>query len=648
MKCWWYGILLTDSVYCKILDNKIMNNNNWALCLSDGSSNNTIVGNLIMNNPTGIYIADPSCQSNTFYRNNIINNTSQIGYFGLYNSWDNGAEGNYWDNYNGTDLDGDGIGDTHCPHLGLDYRPLIEPWNQTRTYTINSYEVVVNCNYTVASFAFDQSLKQISFYITGPSGWKGFCNVKVPKGLLSPNKTASEKWIVMFGSTPLVDTSFFENDKFTLISFNYTLGSSMSKNRVRLRIGVYYPPTADFYYTPTVASIIKPVNFTDNSTDSPNGIIVWREWNFGDGTIIENKTFVSHQYTFKGLFNVTLTVKDNNTCVDSITKCVLVSNIKPIVNFTCTSTELMVGKELTFDASMSEDPDGSIVSYHWNFGDGSQPFITNETVATHVYAHARSYNVSLTVWDNDGAENSTSQFFIVGKGVTEIKINAPATVKAEKLFEVNATLKDIAGLSLDGQQISFYIYKGELILENYTSVTDEYGVAIASFSLSSVGEYRIRAEYKGSIDYLGSNDSVFITVNPIGTTLIIHAPENATENQQITFLAFLMDEYENAISGVKVYFYLFNGSAWEMLGSSVTNESGVGSFNYTPQHSGKFILKAVFNGSLVYSASSSSEHEFVVIASAYGYTPYIVAAVILSAVVCTIFIVWKRKRKTTN
>ncbi|RLI44739.1 hypothetical protein DRO69_06705 [Candidatus Bathyarchaeota archaeon] len=648
MQCWWYGILLTDSVYCKILDNKIMNNNAWAICLSDGSSYNTIVGNLIRNNPTGLYIADQSCQNNTFYRNNIINNTHQVSYHGRYNSWDNGAEGNYWDDYNGTDLDGDGVGDTYCPHLGLDYRPLIEPWNQTRRYTVDSYEVILNCNYTIASFVFNRTLKQISFYITGPSGWKGFCNVKVPKGLLSSNKTASEKWIVMFGSTPLADTSFFENDKFTLISFNYTLGSSMSKNRVRLRIGVYYPPTADFYYTPSVASIIKPVNFTDNSIDSPNGTIVWRKWNLGDGTIIENKTFVSHQYRFKGLFNVTLTVKDNNTCVDSITMCVLVSNIKPIVNFTCTSTELMVGKELTFDASMSEDPDGNIVNYHWNFDDGSQPFITNETVATHVYAHAGSYNVSLTVWDNDGAENSTSQFFTVGKGVTEIKINAPATVKAKKLFEVNATLRDVAGKSLAGQQVSFYLYKGESTLEKYSSTTDEYGVAMASFSLNSVGKHRIMAEYEGSIDYLGSNNSVFITVNPIDTTLTLHAPEKAAINQQVTFLAFLMDEHENAISGVKVYFYLSNGSVWELLGSSVTNESGVASLNYTSRYGGKFMLKAVFSGSGAYSASSSNEYSFMVTVSFHDYTPYIIATVILSALVCTVFIYWKRKRKISE
>jgi hypothetical protein len=48
----------------------------------------------------------------------------------ISNFWDNGYEGNYWSNYNGTDLDGDGIGDTKLPWEGVDYHPLMNRyWN---------------------------------------------------------------------------------------------------------------------------------------------------------------------------------------------------------------------------------------------------------------------------------------------------------------------------------------------------------------------------------------------------------------------------------------------------------------------------------------------------------------------------------------
>jgi hypothetical protein len=55
-------------------------------------------------------------EHNTFYRNILMNNSWHVNanweILGAGNNWDNGKEGNYWDDYNGTDANGDGIGDT--------------------------------------------------------------------------------------------------------------------------------------------------------------------------------------------------------------------------------------------------------------------------------------------------------------------------------------------------------------------------------------------------------------------------------------------------------------------------------------------------------------------------------------------------------
>ncbi|MGB9134264.1 MAG: NosD domain-containing protein, partial [Candidatus Bathyarchaeia archaeon] len=156
----YYGVLINNSTQCRILDNAVRDNYNSGIVFRGNSSHNIIVGNLISDNPTGIYIESYS-EYNVFYRNNIVSNTEhQFNLFPpTYTSWDNGAEGNYWSDYAGIDVDGDGIGETGVlPHLGVDSYPLIELWNQTRTYTVNSYRVVVSCNYTVASFAFNDTL----------------------------------------------------------------------------------------------------------------------------------------------------------------------------------------------------------------------------------------------------------------------------------------------------------------------------------------------------------------------------------------------------------------------------------------------------------------------------------------------------------
>ena len=59
----------------------------------------------------------------------------------------------------------------------------------------------------------------------------------------------------------------------------------------------------------------------------------------------------------------------------------------------------LVGQEITFDASNSSDPDGEIVSYRWDFGDGN---VGEGKVVTHAYTQVGEYNVRLTVTDNDG------------------------------------------------------------------------------------------------------------------------------------------------------------------------------------------------------------------------------------------------------
>lgn len=76
-------------------------------------------------------------------------------------------------------------------------------------------------------------------------------------------------------------------------------------------------------------------------------------------------------------------------------------NAPPFASFTFSCP----GLSCSFDGSSSTDPDGSIVGYHWTFGDGSSG---SGKTATHTYAAARSYTVTLMVTDNAGASVSTA------------------------------------------------------------------------------------------------------------------------------------------------------------------------------------------------------------------------------------------------
>lgn len=630
-----------------IIANLILNNSVSGINTVENSNFNYIISNTLMNNTAGVKVSSSSF--NIFYRNNFLDNTlyqaQVLGGFG--NEWDNGAEGNYWSDYKGVDdgssdprtgqsrVAGDGVGDTELPVWGIDFNPLMEPWSMTRIYHVDSQVVKVYCNYTVSSFKFNQTRKQISFYITGPAGWKGFCDIKVPQALLIPNETSSERWIVMLGSNPPTNLSIISVNNSTLISFNYSLSFNAWENRVRLKIGVYYPPTANFHYAPTEATILTSVAFNDTSL-SPNGTIVWRQWNFRDGNVIvTNATYFTHQFECKGIFNVTLTVRDDKNGSDSITKFVVVFNINPVANFTFSSLQPKVGEENSFFGNTSRDDDGYIIQWLWDFGDGTSSSVMN---TFHKYQHVGIYNATLTVWDDDEASNSTTKSVVIGKGTTNIEINAPRVVKARRNFTITATLKDCANQPVAGERVVFY--SDNEYLGNAT--TDNDGTAMISVRLSIVGTHQIQTQYEGSADYFVSNATSSIRFDPLNTTLIINVPQNVTQNEAVSLYGTLTDEDGNAVSSSTISFYVYNGSAWEKIDHAVTNQSGAAFLSFTPKNVGTLKLKGVFNGEMLYTASYSKEVEVTVSEKKTNYTVYIVLAIVIVVGVCALIILKKR------
>lgn len=102
------GVLLEYSNNSVIADNSIVNAMDGLSLLF--SHSNTIISNMMRDNERALFLGYSS--SNMVYYNNFINNTEQAVTMDSQNTWDNGVEGNYWSDYKGEDLNGDGIGDT--------------------------------------------------------------------------------------------------------------------------------------------------------------------------------------------------------------------------------------------------------------------------------------------------------------------------------------------------------------------------------------------------------------------------------------------------------------------------------------------------------------------------------------------------------
>ncbi len=167
-------------------------------------------------------------------------------------------------------------------------------------------------------------------------------------------------------------------------------------------------PTASFTESAETAYVGVLITFNAAGSYDPDGTIVSYSWNFGDETTATSVS-ISHSYLHSGTFTVTLTVTDDDGATDttSATKTVLANppNQKPVASFTESAKIVDVGESISFSASGSHDPDGSIVSYHWDFGDGNTG---NGISIQHAYSQTGTYIVTLTVTDNDGATDTAS------------------------------------------------------------------------------------------------------------------------------------------------------------------------------------------------------------------------------------------------
>ncbi len=196
---------------------------------------------------------------------------------------------------------------------------------------------------------------------------------------------------------------------------HYSLGAFGSVNQ---------PPVAVFTSTGT----FDAAHFDASGSSDPDGTIAAYEWSFGDGTTGSGAT-VDHTFAAAGTYQVTLTVTDNRGARTSLTQQFQAKapNAAPVAAFTSTANFLAA----SFDASTSSDPDGTISSYSWAFGDGQ---VGLGKAVTHNYTAAGTYQVSLTVTDNDGA--STTK-------VDSITVTAPPNQPPVASFTTSAS-----GLSL--------------------------------------------------------------------------------------------------------------------------------------------------------------------------------------------------------
>jgi PKD repeat protein len=197
-------------------------------------------------------------------------------------------------------------------------------------------------------------------------------------------------------------------------------------------IGIVLPPantpTPQFVITPVPVTTGVATNFDGSAScaggatgTSPNAVcnptsntIVSYQWGFGDGAAAMGRT-TSHSYSAPGSYTVTLTVTNDGGKFATASQTIAVTaSALPTPAFVFSPSAPVVGQAVQFNASASTAATGrSLVGFAWNWGDGATG---SGQLASHSYALAGTYNVTLTVADDAGQSSTATQTVNVGLG----------------------------------------------------------------------------------------------------------------------------------------------------------------------------------------------------------------------------------------
>jgi len=404
----WRGILLQSSNDNTISDNTITSNTNDGVYLEYSDDRNIISGNTLSGNTYGVRLRDSS-DYNTVFHNNFYNNNYNGCDDGV-NSWDNGAEGNYWDDYTGVDGNGDGIGDTpyNIPcGSSHDRYPFMnkDGWKNNPPVADAGGPYYANVNNAIT---FDGSgSRDTDGTITGYRwDWTN-------------NGTYDTGWLTSATTTHSYSSA----------------GTYTVKLQVKDNAGVTDTDTATATITPDDGAIPTAeangpytgyVNYSvafssSGSVGGSEGTIVSWYWTFGDGDVSSQQN-PTHKYTTSGTYTVTLKVTNNYGQTDTDTTTATITGLSsgqtPPVADAGGPYSGVVGSPIMFDGSDSNDSDGTIVSYGWNFGDGTTG---TGITPTHTYTTAGNYTVVLTVTDDDSLTHSNST-------IASINVSGPPTI----------------------------------------------------------------------------------------------------------------------------------------------------------------------------------------------------------------------------
>jgi len=477
-----YNLVNQQGIICNGNNNTIYHNfvmDCYAGIIINGSGNR-IISNGIQNNENGIIC---NGNNNTIYHNNFNNTINAID--NDNNTWNSTSvnEGNYWNDYNGSDENGDGIGDLpYSINSSYDYYPLIHPYD--------IYPPVTNCtillngttnngwyigNVTIILKAIDESGVSSTFYRINGGTWTEY----------------EEEFTITEDGMYLIE--FYSIDNRNNIEEKKNVTLKIDKNPPSINYSFFPPnPTGKngWYNTSVEVSVTADDEFLDG---------VYYKIDNGTWHPYEGYPFIPdgmHTLYFKAVDEAgNSNIKSANINIDTHSPYVKIKKpdggyVKGIYNIVYNATD-----------NVDEDLDGNI-SIYYSYDNGTTWNIIDEGINntglyewnTNLFNDSAQAILKIVAIDDAGnAGINISNKFILDNIPPQINITSP---KSGEAFGKNETIDitweayDDVDPDLNGGIYIFYEYDGKWYY--VVNQTDNDGEYLLPTTGMKDGEYRIK------------------------------------------------------------------------------------------------------------------------------------------------------------
>lgn len=255
----------------------------------------------------------------------------------------------------------------------------------------------------------------------------------------------------------------------------------------------------------------------------------------------------------------------------------------PEPSFTYQPEYPMAGQVILFNATGSEDPDGDITAYSWDFDDGTT-LSTNESVVTHVYTQPETYNVILYTIDDDGLMSNISIPIQVGF-YTPIKIEIE-TGKVYYLGEITEfyILTSQLGRAFNVTLTKLLLYFNGTVYADLSNLTQAIGDGFYQVSYTIPGEAKtgvyallVEVEFSSITNREIASFQLSDTLTSMSNTIIEISEDVGEILTEIGELKFNLTEINAKLIGIEGTIGIINSTIGtleidvEKLNTTITN-----------------------------------------------------------------------------